>query len=606
MNRERRFVPQLCVVVCFIVVSIVPRLAPAATFLVINNDGPNEGFNDPTAAAPVGGNPGTTVGAQRLIAFQFAANLWGANLSSTETVRVSAQFNPLSCTATSAILGQAGPNSVFRNFPGAPVINTWFVEALANSLAGTDLDPGSDDLSATFSSTIGKPGCLQNSGWYYGLDANPPGNLIDFVTVLLHEIGHGLGFLDLVNLSTGAKFLGLDDAYMRFLEDHSTGKLYPIMTNAERVAASKNTGNLHWTGANAIAEGASLMTGRHSPSGHIQMYAPNPQQSGSSVAHWDTALSPNQLMEPSYTEPLQSFDLELALFEDLGWQTQAPIFCGDGVVGVGEACDDGNFLSGDGCSGSCVIEACYVCTGAPSSCSLDVSCGLNLKHFLFYKVKTTPGTPQFIPPPPVGLADQFETKTHNVKKPLALGNPANKNNEDPDALTYPHHLKAYLIKETPGALPHVKRSNIRVDNQFGTIFVNTVKPDRLLAPTAKSHVSSPPPPVNPPVDHFKCYKVTPTPGTSPFRPRQATVVDQFNQPKVFDVKKPTRLCNPVDKNGEGIQQPDAHLMCYQVKKAIGQPNHNPVLGLFVNNQFGPERLNTVVEEELCLPSLKTD
>jgi cysteine-rich repeat protein len=585
---------------------MAPRLVHAATFLVINDDGPNEGFNDPTAAAPVGGNPGTTVGAQRLIAFQFAANLWGARLSSPVTVRVGAEFNPLFCTATSAVLGSAGPNSVFRNFSGAPVINTWFVEALANSLAGVDQDVGSDDIGATFSSTIGTPGCLQSSGWYYGLDGNAPANRIDFVTVLLHEMGHGLGFLDLVDLGSGAKFLGFDDAYMRFLENHNTGEFYPTMTNAERVTASKNTGNLHWTGVNAIAEGASLTAGRHSPSGHIQMYAPNPQEPGSSVSHWDTALSPNQLMEPSYTGPLHSFELELALFEDLGWQTQPPTPCGDGVIDPGEECDDGNLLSGDGCSGSCVVEACYICTGAPSSCSLDASCGLNLKHFLFYKVKTTPKTPKFVPPPPVHLVDQFENKTHNVKKPLALGNPANKNGEDPGAVTYPHHLKAYLIKEVPGTPPHAKRSNIRVDNQFGTIFVDTIKAERLLVPTAKSHISQPPPPVDPPVDHFKCYKVKVTPGTPKFQARQASVVDQFNQPKTFDVKKPTRLCNPVDKNDEHIQQPDAHLMCYQVTPAAGQSKHNPVLGLFVNNQFGPERLDTIKEEELCLPSLKTD
>ena len=31
-----------------------------ARVVVINVDGPGEGFNDPTAAAPVGGNVGTT------------------------------------------------------------------------------------------------------------------------------------------------------------------------------------------------------------------------------------------------------------------------------------------------------------------------------------------------------------------------------------------------------------------------------------------------------------------------------------------------------------------------------------------------------------------
>jgi len=31
-------------------------------------------------------------------------------------------------------------------------------------------------------------------------------------------------------------------------------------------------------------------------------------------------------------------------------------FCGDGAIDIGEACDDGNFFSADGCSASCFIE----------------------------------------------------------------------------------------------------------------------------------------------------------------------------------------------------------------------------------------------------------
>ena len=146
------------------------------------------------------------------------------------------------------------------------------------------------------------------------------------MTVLLHELGHGLGFLSLVNLSTGQKLNGFDDAYMRFLEDHSTGKSYPQMTNAERLAASTNTGNLHWTGPNVVAGSGGLTAGRH-PSGHVQMYAPNPAQSGSSVSHYDTALSPNELMEPSYTGPLHDVGLTLELFADLGWNVSSvPLF----------------------------------------------------------------------------------------------------------------------------------------------------------------------------------------------------------------------------------------------------------------------------------------
>src|SRR5512138_1911179 len=83
--------------------------------IIINANAAGVGFNDPTPAAPVGGNPGTTVGQQRLYVFQYAANIWGALLPSTVQIDVSAQFTSLSCTATSAVLGSAGPAQIIRD-----------------------------------------------------------------------------------------------------------------------------------------------------------------------------------------------------------------------------------------------------------------------------------------------------------------------------------------------------------------------------------------------------------------------------------------------------------------------------------------------------------
>jgi hypothetical protein len=59
-----------------------------ATILIVNGDPAGAGFNDPTPAAPVGGNTGTTVGAQRLIAFQRAADIWGQTLASATPIYV--------------------------------------------------------------------------------------------------------------------------------------------------------------------------------------------------------------------------------------------------------------------------------------------------------------------------------------------------------------------------------------------------------------------------------------------------------------------------------------------------------------------------------------
>src|SRR5690349_3415540 len=149
----------------------------AANIIIVNTDGANEGFNDPTPAAPVGGNPGTTIGQQRLLAFQYAASIWGSILDSPVPIYVQAAFNPLACTATGATLGSAGSIQIFANFPGREYDNTWYHVALANKLAGADLAPGpngtnADDIVATFNANLGQPGCLTGVFFYYGLDAN--------------------------------------------------------------------------------------------------------------------------------------------------------------------------------------------------------------------------------------------------------------------------------------------------------------------------------------------------------------------------------------------------------------------------------------------------
>ena len=69
------------------------QIQAAATIVINNINAAGVGFNDPTAATPVGGNSGTTLGEQRLIAFQYAANLWGASLTSNQPIIINAQFS---------------------------------------------------------------------------------------------------------------------------------------------------------------------------------------------------------------------------------------------------------------------------------------------------------------------------------------------------------------------------------------------------------------------------------------------------------------------------------------------------------------------------------
>ncbi len=300
--------------------------ASAAIIFINNVDGVGEGFNDATPAAPVGGNPGTTVGQQRLNAFQHAANLVANCLESNVVIVVNAKMDPQTCTATSAVLGSTGANFIYRDFPGAPFALTWYCEALANALAAEDLGPTSDDMISTFNSNLnGAPTCLGGTGWYYGFDGLPGSN-IDFVAVVLHELFHGLGFQTFHNLSTGAKLGGFNDAYLlKLARNAATPSDYPTMTNAQRAAANRSDPNLIWTGADVTANSGSLTAGK--TAGFVRCHGPATLALGSSVSHFSTSLLPNELMEPNYSGPNHDPGLALNLLIDIGW----PIDCDEPV-----------------------------------------------------------------------------------------------------------------------------------------------------------------------------------------------------------------------------------------------------------------------------------
>ncbi|MQA18038.1 PA domain-containing protein [Rugamonas rivuli] len=230
----------------------------AATIVIVNGDPANVGFNDPTVVAPVGGNAGTTLGVQRLNAFQAAANKWGATLTSSSTIRVLSTWEALTCTPTSAVLGSAGATQVFRDFAGAPQAGAWYGKAQTGKLTGSDPDSSTADIRARFNINLGKSTCLSGSPFYLGLDGNH-GTAVDLVTVLTHEFGHGLGFQTYTNGSTGAQLAGTPSIWDFFLKDATTNKLWKDMTDAERAASSLKSGKLVWTGAIANGAGSTLL-----------------------------------------------------------------------------------------------------------------------------------------------------------------------------------------------------------------------------------------------------------------------------------------------------------------------------------------------------------
>jgi hypothetical protein len=129
-----------------------------------------------------------------------------------------------------------------------------------------------------------------------------------------------------VALSTGAKFLGHDDAYERRLEQHgAVPSDYPSMSNAQRITASTSDPNLQWLGGLVNAAGITSLS-EGVANGHVRLHGPPAQQPGSSVSHFSTDLFPNQLMEPFYNGPNHDVGMTLLLLRDLGWtEAAAPV-----------------------------------------------------------------------------------------------------------------------------------------------------------------------------------------------------------------------------------------------------------------------------------------
>ena len=302
---------------------VYSQSALGATFVINNLDtGTGLGFDDPTVVTPVTGNPGTTLGAQRLLAFQAAADDWGAILKSDITIEIDATMTALPCASGGGALGSAGPNGMaLANFTNAPAADTLFPQALANSLDGTDLDSDDADISAEFNRLVDDDdtNCLTGVFWSYVIGVAAPPNTLPFTETVLHELGHGLGFATFTDLSTGERAGDLPDHYNRHLIDETpvpTG--WNDLDDAGRIAAAIDTGELTWDGPEIDDVDESLTTGLHPTSGRTIMYAPDPVEIGSSVSHWDIAMDPDELMEPLATPTIDRL-MTNHLMLDLGW-----------------------------------------------------------------------------------------------------------------------------------------------------------------------------------------------------------------------------------------------------------------------------------------------
>ncbi len=326
MTTERR---RGVVLVACLVLGLSALASDAAQIRLVIGDRPNQGFNSNRPVPAVQGNSASTLGGQRVAAFEAAAREWERILVSNAEILVLGTWEDLGCGANSATLASAGPQTIFRDDPAFPLANTWYVAAAAQALLKERvLGADEQEIGMVFNDAVdGTPGCLGGTEWDYSIGAGVvPGDHISFVDITRHELAHGLGFTTFVDLRSGSKFLGFDDSYMVNLEDHGLGREWPELSNAQRASSATDTNDLHWVGGAVQGRGGILSQGLSADSAHVEMNAPATLSIGSSVSHWDSDVGVagfDELMQ-AFSSPSIANLVTPPLLEDVGWGVAYP------------------------------------------------------------------------------------------------------------------------------------------------------------------------------------------------------------------------------------------------------------------------------------------
>ncbi len=164
------------------------------------------------------------------------------------------------------------------------------------------------------------------ANWYFGTDGETPPDKTDFESVVLHEVGHGLGFAGTGDVVNGVATIGLGGSsapvvYDRFVVDGNGNQPYLLAGNSALLLSIYTSNNLYWNGPLAIANNNGQKP---------KLYAPSTWQKGSSYSHLDDATypagNPNALMTHAISRGESRHDpgpIVRGMFADMGWSIAA-------------------------------------------------------------------------------------------------------------------------------------------------------------------------------------------------------------------------------------------------------------------------------------------
>ena len=251
------------------------------------------------------------------IAFGYAVRIWASIIKSPVPIRIDVRFMAEDPPVARARVFSWGP---FRG-------DRLYTYSLYDALTGTDNHPNEPDVIIMFN---------KDEDWYFGTDGNPSSDQLDFVTVALHEIGHGLGFsspgtkVNKVNGVLTGHLRNPDDGFIknydRFIVGSPNKGIIEFLDPSIALGQQLTGNNLRWIGVYGV-----VAAGRRSVP---KLYAPSEWDGGSSYSHLDEETypkgNPNSIMTPKIETKEANHNpgpIAIGMLKDMGWTLNAaPVF----------------------------------------------------------------------------------------------------------------------------------------------------------------------------------------------------------------------------------------------------------------------------------------
>ena len=235
---------------------------------------------------------------------QSAVDIWAANFSSKVPITIDATW---SNSQSIAILGSARPGGYFAAFSGAPDASLWYPSALANALAGKDLDVRNAEMIINVNA---------RASWNKRGDGSPSTREYDLKSVFIHEMGHGLGFLSNDSYDSFLGFGSIEQPtpYDAYAQTPDGKRLADLPSPSLELGRALRT-TLVWSGTKGIAANGGVKP---------LLYTPSTYEDGSSISHLDEKTFASSELDRVMTPNLDAGEvftgpgpLLLAMMEDM-------------------------------------------------------------------------------------------------------------------------------------------------------------------------------------------------------------------------------------------------------------------------------------------------